>query len=933
MGNNNIPIIYSIKTDNGRLVSCSEIHLPQAEKPLGRIHAFFEDKQNNIWIITGSGLLVKPYNQKNIELVSLALGTITGITEDMRGIIWIGTQSKGLFQLNIPKNHDFSHVHPILYASEEVLTSNHLRAICADLKGHLWIGTKEGNIIRYDILSHTFTDLSKQFTFMNESIISMLIDDFGDLWISTNKRLIEYDPVNQAMRVYTTTDGVAVSSFRGNSYYKDSSGKLYFGGNKGISAFNPSVHLSGNPTPNKVWISDIKINNQSLLVSNNNKNKLHLNGQTLNLEPSDKNIEINFSTLNYTFASKIRYAYKLEGVDNDWIYTDKNRQFATYSQLRKGSHRFHVKATDENNLWSDQVTELLIYKRPAYYETNGAYLLYVSCFLLAMFLVFRWTRNRIKLKNELRIAQIEKDKSEELTQVKLRYFTNITHDFLTPLTIVSCLIDDAEITSRGGNPQFKAMRSHIERLRRLLQQVLDFRKIESNNMKLSLSHGDIVAFIKQTCFKQFIPLMEKKEIDFRFHAEPAQIHAYFDTDKLDKILYNLLSNAEKYTPPKGQVGIELTLGKTARKDHLVIKVTDTGMGIPSEKQPHIFTRFYNNDIAFSGESNGIGLSLTKELVELHHGRIFVSSAPGKGSTFTVIIPIGKDSCGERESYPLASSIPEEKKNEPLVFNHMPDPVPEQNVENGTTILVVEDNQELLSLIANLLSAHYQIITASNGVEALSIIQTHDIDIIISDVMMPEMDGFELCITLKKNIETSHIPIILLTAKSSTEDRVECYKVGADAYISKPFQLQVLEARIQNFLTNRKNKQKEFRAAAEINISRLEYQTIDEQFLVRVVQVIEKNISDTEFDINLLANSLHISKSALYRKLKMMTGLSPVEFIRNIRLKHACQLLKNEFISIAEVTYQVGFSSPRYFATCFKNEFNMTPTEYQKILAV
>ncbi|MDL2208194.1 response regulator, partial [Parabacteroides sp. OttesenSCG-928-O15] len=925
-------VIYSIKTEKGGIVSCTEIPIPRTDVPSGNVQFFFEDRQNNIWIVATNTLFLKPYNQEEIIPVIFSLGTVNGMAEDTRGNLWVSTKTQGLYKLIVSPDVETGDVQAEKFSTKAIPLSDNLEGICADLKGRLWIGTKEGNIIMYDVVSDSFTDLSAAFMLLNEEIIFMLVDDYGHVWVATNKRVIEYNPENQALRDYTTTDGIAVSSFRNNAYFKDSSGKLYLGGNNGVSALHPSKQLASDSKKIETFISDIKINNQSLFQHNNN-DKFNYAKQELRLEPDDQNLEINFSTLDYTFAPKIKYAYKLSGVDNDWIYTEKDRRFAIYNQLKKGKHTFYIKATDENNLWSDHITQLSIYKRPAFYETNWAYAFYLSCLLLGLYLIVRWQRNRTRLQNELRFAQIEKEKSEELTQLKLRYFTNISHDFLTPLTILSCLIDDAEITSNGKITQFKAMRSNINRLRRLLQQVLDFRKVESGNMKLTLSHGDMANYVKQVCFEHFVPLMEKKEIEFCFKAEPDQIEGYFDTDKLDKIIYNLLSNAEKYTQEKGRVELELTKKRQNNKDYLSVKVSDTGVGITPENLPRIFTRFYNNDMKIDRASNGIGLSVTKDLVELHHGTISVTSQPGVGSIFHVEIPIDKESYEERDSASSVSPIvPTEKNVKALALDELPDTPPEPNSLNEIekmTILIVEDNLELLSLISGLLSRSYQVITAHNGLEALSMVKENNIDIIVSDVMMPEMDGFELCITLKKDIETSHIPIILLTAKNSTEDRIECYNAGADAYISKPFQLKVLEARIRNFLSNRKTKQKEFQSDVEVNISKLEYQTIDEQFLMRVIKLIEENLSEAEFDVNTLAASLHISKSSLYRKIKMMTGLSPVEFIRNIRLKHACQLLKNEFVSIAEVTYQVGFSDPRYFATCFKNEFQITPSEYQK----
>ncbi|KAA6318381.1 Sensor histidine kinase TodS, partial [termite gut metagenome] len=471
------------------------------------------------------------------------------------------------------------------------------------------------------------------------------------------------------------------------------------------------------------------------------------------------------------------------------------------------------------------------------------------------------------------IAQIEKDKSEELTHIKLRYFTNISHDFLTPLTIIACLIDDAENTFKGTIKQFETIRSNINRLRRLLQQVLDFRKIESGNMHLKLSGGDIALFIKDVCYTNFLPLMNKKGICFSFTSDPNQIPAHFDADKIDKIVFNLLSNAFKYTPSGGEIKIELL--QYIQKQHtcLSIRISDTGIGIAKDDLKHIFTRFYTNRMGGAAETNGIGLSLVKELLDLHHGAIRVESEINKGTVFTIDLPIDKESysdSGTENSEPFillgrSTGTTSQEQSE----NETTDDDPEKD---NITLLLVEDNEDLRTIIQSILSKHYQVLTAQNGTEALSCIKENKIDIIISDVMMPEIDGLELCRILKRDLETSHIPVILLTARNSTDDRIECYNAGADGYISKPFDLKVLEARINNFITNKRNRQKEFKEDVEINISTLEYPTLDEQFLDNAIRIIEEYLPETKFDINLLAENLHMSKSSLYRKIKTMTGL-------------------------------------------------------------
>lgn len=937
VGLEDAPIIYVLNKNKDNIRIIKTINLNEFTHDAGNLRKFLVDRKGNVWIATNKGLLVKPFQQDTIIPVTFVLGEITNITEDAYGNIWTGSKSSGIFNITI-KNNLITDKKSIRNFTNKnsILESNNTSAIHADKKGKVWIGTKEGIVYIYDIVTDKFKNLTSTFNMIDEGIYNILSDDYGHIWISTNKRIIEFNPQSKAIKEYSCTDDdILVNSFHPNSYYKNRNGEILYGGNKGISVFTSSERLSEQTHEAKVYISDIKINNLSINSGNNNY-RYNINNSTLVFDSDDKNIEIDFSSLNYNSPEKIRYAYKLEGMDDDWVYTAKNRQFAIYNQLKKGSYTFNVKAMDENGLWSDTITQLKIYKRPAFYETWWAYVIYMLLFILFVYYAYARAKNRIKLRNDLQIAQIEKEKSEELTQTKLRYFTNISHDFLTPLTILSCLIDDAEMTNKNKISQFDSMRSSINRLRRLLQQVLDFRKVESGNMKLNLSSGDIVIFIREVCYNNFLPLMKKKNIDFSFNSSPLHLQAWFDADKIDKIIFNLLSNAFKYTPENGNVEVILNKYSTGNYSHLVIKIKDSGRGISEDDINKIFKRFYSNKTKEAENSNGIGLNLTKDLIGIHHGSIQVDSKPGEGSLFTIDIPIDKEFyiSSESENISILEGAADVLLSESSIQETISDIALNEdtikgNNENDIRILLVEDNEELLLLMKNILSKYYNVIPSRNGNQALDLIKENDIDIVISDVMMPEMDGLELCRTLKSDIEISHIPVILLTAKNRPEDRIECYNAGADGYITKPFELKVLEARINSFITYKKAKQQKFQSNKEINISALDYPSLDEEFLQKAIRIIEQHLSDSEFDVTIFAEKLHLSKSSLYRKIKTMTGLSPVEFTRNIRLKHACLILQNQSLPISEVAYTVGFSDPNYFTLCFKAEFNITPTDYRK----
>lgn len=893
---------------------------------------FYTDSNHNLWVGTTKGILVKPANEKILQDAKFPFVDIIGIGEGKDGSLWISTRKQGVYNAKISSDLTLEEKNlRNLKTHAEGVISDNIGAICVDDNGLVWMGSQDGDVFTYDPQTNKVENLSDMFDMLEEGIFNIITDQLGHIWISTNKRVIEYDPKNGGIMDYSTMTDVMVNSFMPNSYYKTRAGKILYGGNKGISVFTPYDHLSDNPRRIRTMVADVKIDGVSSLLEKNNQ-RFNLRSQIISLNAGDKNIEIDFSSLNYAFPDKIKYAYKMDGVDDDWVYVRGDRQFAFYNQLPKGKRTFYLKTTDVNGLWSNYIAEVQVFKQPAFYETLWAYLFYIVFTLLCLYLFYHRMKRRIQLRHELRIAQIDKEKSEELVQTKLRYFTNISHDLLTPLTIITCLIDDAEMTNGSRISQLTMIRSNVNKLRRLLQQILDFRKVESGNMKLSVSKSDVISFIDDVCKIHFTPLMRKKNQTFTFLTEDRHLMAYFDRDKLDKIVSNLLSNACKYTANGGDIKLIVDSYWESEYHHLRIQVVDTGEGIAPADLENVFKRFYTINKGDESESNGIGLSLTKDLVELHHGTINVESELGKGSTFTVDLPINKDSYQEDEL--ISEHISVNGINTDLILEK--EELIDSKVGEGEDmqiadvhLLLVEDNEELLFLMEKILSKHYHVLIAKDGLEALNVIKDNEIDIIISDVMMPEMDGLEFCRTLKSNLETSHIPIILLTAKNTVEDRIECYNAGADGYISKPFELKILEARINNFIMHKKNKQEEFRSNVEVNIDSLEPSSMDKEFLDKVISVIKSNMSEGDFDVVQLADALAVSKSSLYRKMKIATGLSPIEFIRNIRLKHGSQLLKDKSISVAEVAYECGFSNPKYFATCFKEEFGVTPKEYQK----
>lgn len=660
-------------------------------------------------------------------------------------------------------------------------------------------------------------------------------------------------------------------------------------------------------------ITDVKVEDKSVFFTDNSgKNTI----SKVILNPDDRNIEISFSSLVYSLNARKRVAYKLEGVDKDWIYSDYGRYSAFYNHLPKGTYKFRLKLEYERGKWTESEMLLTLVKKPAFYETWFAYFIYFILVALCFYTVIRLYMRRIKLKSEVRLR-------EELTRIRLTYFTNVSHELLTPLTVISCISDYLDEKVPVVHQQSVMLKANVDKLKRLIQQVLDFRKMDVGKLKLNVSEGDIREFMLNICRINFMPLAERKNITLETCIKAEKMRGYVDFDKLDKILHNLLSNAIKYTPDNKYICVDAQVVDEAGHKILVIKVQDEGVGIPAKEINHIFTRFYSSKRNKGIESNGIGLSLTKDLVTLHHGTIAVESTFGQGTCFTVTLPIDKG------SYSSDELIVEETLNLYAVSDEMDENTMLSGSMDKPSVLLIDDNAELLSVMKEMFRERYRVLTAVDGRQAWDKLNSNEVDVIICDVMLPDANGWELCTRIKGDLRFNHIPIIILTAKNGIDDRVASYEAGADGYIAKPFELKILFARVDNLIRSSRIRQAAFRKEENISLDGLAFPTADKQFLQSIIDSIEQHLEETEYDLEQLATEMNMSKSTLYRKIKSMTGLTPLDFVRNIKMKRACMMLLSCTQNISEIAYAVGFSTPKYFTKCFKDEFGITPTEYQQ----
>ena len=928
------------------------------------VFAFLEDHRHNLWIGGRSGLSVLRPDGTGENLTGLTLDAERGQTLDFTyhsllesrdGNIWMGT-NHGIVRLSGEPAEPGGRRLSSYCRHNGRLASEQIQCLLEDRSGRLWAGSEGGGLYLYDPRKDAFEQVNHRYGLLADAVLSMQEDPEGNLWMGTNSGLVHLMVASDAgaatSRIYTTADGLLDNIFIRNAFARTPGGEFLFGGHNGYIMFRPEEVGVGAVVP-PVAITDISIFNTSL-------NRMPLAGrkavseaapdytQKIRLAYDQNNFSIEFSSLSFVNPSKNKYAYKLDGYDAGWQYTGASNRVANYNSLAAGTYVFHLKGSNENGLWSEAERTLKVEILPPPWRTAWAYAGYALLFLVGAWLAYRLVRNRMREKQGKQLEAMERAKAEEVNHAKLQFFTNITHEFLTPLTILSASLDDLKRQAPRQAGSYAVMSGQINRLIRLIQQILEFRKAETGNLKLRVSEGDVAMFISREV-EAFRPLMKKKRIHFALHLQPESFRGYFDSDKLDKILYNLLSNASKYNREEGTVEVDVRLD--ASGSYLMLSVKDDGEGIPPEAMKNLFKRFYEGDYRrFRTIGTGIGLSLTHDLVTLYGGTIRVESEVGKGSVFIVTLPVARAAFREEQidEPPLAAA----EKAEMFIPEETAPPTPEvcaekeeEDVsqadreaegslrsaeEEKAVLLLVEDNEDLLRLMVNLLSRDYRVLTALDGEEALQKVSGETIDLIVSDVMMPVMDGIEFCKRVKSDIESSHIPLLLLTARNGEEDRMEAYESGADAFLSKPFNLSLLHARIRNLLHARRRVAHDFKKQLVFETRELNYTSLDEDFLQRAVDCVQRHLDDPDFDQAQFILEMATSKSTLYKKLKSLTGLNTSAFIRNIRLKAACRIMaEKKRIRISELAYAVGFNDPKYFSSCFKKEFGLLPGEYME----
>ena len=754
------------------------------------------------------------------------------------------------------------------------------------------------------------------------------------LWLANEEELCKFDPITEKITTYQARSFPQPAKFSEGAALYTREKKLIFNTMKGMLCFSPDSISKSNYVP-PILLTHFQATED---IPGSDTGKMQINNiddiKSIRLSHKQNGFNIQFAALDMRYPNSILYAYKLEGFDKNWNYIG-NQHTATYTNLPKGTYTLKVRSTNSDGVWVENTRSIDITILPSFWETPWAYLLYVLFVALIIFIATYILFTFFRLKHKVIVEQ-------QISDIKLRFFTNISHELRTPLTLIAGPIE--QILQNGHfkeeeKEQLTLVERNTNRMLHLVNQILDFRKIQNNKMKMQVQQVNLIPFIHHI-MENFNCLADQHQIDFKMITRLYSLNIWADVDKLEKILFNLLSNAFKYTPQGKQIRVIIT---DSDKD-IAISVEDQGIGIPEHKQNSLFTRFesFVDKNLFNQSSTGIGLSLVKELIDMHHGSITLLSKPGEGSRFTIKLPKGKEHFDETTEFILSDQIVTDINQ---VFpNSQLISLTENEEENinkeKESVLIVEDNQELRSFLKTIFVQHFNVIEAENGKIGLEKSKNYQPDIIVSDVMMPEMDGIELIHALREDITTSHIPIILLTAKSTIESKVEGIQNGADDYITKPFSAIYLKARVINILEQRKKLQTLYRAsllpnASEWDKAKTEKETTpilspnDQKFMDKIMQTIEKNLDNGELMVEDIASEVNMSRSVFFKKLKTLTGLSPIEFLKEIRMKRAAQLIETEEYTMAQIAYMVGINDSHYFSKCFKQQYGITPTEYKE----
>ncbi len=939
--------LYLVKLNRNNLNIIS--HLPTKA-----VFNVAKSKSNIFWLATVDGLLrvtivndqpvdFSVYNTTTTPAISFNNCRVLLYDNDMDELL-VGTEGGGLNVVSLDGNQFPKDI--CVYKKSErpySISNNYVRSLFRDSNHNIWVGTYEGlnKIIRDSgSCNFSFESYNKNNGLPN-NMIQLITDDIkGNLWIGTNGGLSKFNPQSNQFTNFTISDGIQSNEFSEHTVFKKTDGEIILGGINGINTFYPEKIKTSRRKP-KTTITNFYIFNKRVPVNEKFGGKVPLKKgitltDTIELMPGQNSIRFDFTAMLFPNSEKIQYAYMLEGFDKDWQFTDFAKRNASYTNLKHGKYVFKVKSTNSDGIWENNPRTIFIHIKTPFVYTWIAYVMYIISIILVFVYFTRFTVIKYTTKKQLLLENEHNRKLQELNNLRTKFFINISHDLRTPLTLISGPLEKilkTQFFKPELKSQLKLINRNVKRLKYLIEQLLDNRRAEMGKLKVKLHLANIVDFVKEEA-KYFEYAIQNKGLVLNVISDRAVIVTNFDSDIMSKMIFNLLSNAVKFTENGGiTIRIERVdarniacIPNTQFTNFVKIEFQDTGQGIADDKLLRIFDRFYQDESA-SGKGYGIGLSHCKELIEAHSGKIEVESKVGVGTIVRLYIPDIETTGqhlqkGEAIEYSL-EDIYVDTGTSPGLENS-------QTISDSyKTILIVEDNSDMRILIRNELQSKYKIYEAEDGITGLGKAENYLPDLIISDIMMPNMDGIEFCKQIKTNIKTSHIPVILLTAKVDRETKYQSIETGADDYISKPFEIEYLVLRINNLLTTREQLRKLFQKNSSLELSAITVTSIDEKFLSLLLTTLEKGISDPGFNINALEYEMGMSHANFYRKVKSLTGQSGKEILQEMRMKRAMQLLSdNKNIRVSEVAFMVGFADPKYFSKCFKEKFGAAPMEFR-----
>ncbi|WP_236059578.1 hybrid sensor histidine kinase/response regulator transcription factor [Chitinophaga rhizophila] len=897
----------------------------------------YRDKRNNFWVGTLGGGLDRfdPGNgifyHNNVNLpASVHSNFISGFAEDNSGNLWIATA----YGIDVLDNSKGVFVHYL--SATHQLSNDNVSSLLYDRRGHMWAGTRAGLNV-FDPKVQQFRSFTVKDGLPDNNIITMLEDNAGYLWLATSNGLsrvtVNDGPqgVTISCRNYDDKDGLQGKAFNVNAAFKLSTGELLFGGADGFNLFHPASLPQNNTRPNIVF-TGLRLFDRNIEVNARVHDRILL-PQALTatkeivLKHNENDFSVEFAALNFVNTEKNKYAYRLDQFNDNWQIADGATRRATYTNISPGTYTLQVKAANEDGFWNEEGISLKIRILPPFWKTPLAYIIYGVLVVVTLLLLRRSVIRRAHRRFILQQERQEARRMHELDMLKIRLFTNLSHEFRTPVSLILSPLEEimqqAEDQKEKGKLQL--IYRNAKRLLILVNQLMDFRKMEMQELRLNPAWGDIAVFIQDVACS-FTDLAERKGVVFSYITQSPHIYTYFDNDKIERILFNLLSNAFKFTPRGGNVQVEVTSTPTDDCTWLEIKVKDTGIGIPPERLEKVFEQFFQSDMpdSLTSRGSGIGLAITREFVKLNNGTITVESEVNKGSCFTVRLPLER--CEQPEEIVTDPIIPEQPLTvEDLITDMsaettMPEPSPHKQ-----TILLIEDNDDFRFYLKENLKQAYNIIEAADGTSGWQKALSGHPDLVMSDVNMAGMNGTELCRKIKNDARTKHIPVILVTAAAGEREQLRGLEAGAADYLVKPFNFEIMLSRVRNLLSRP--------AAAKHLVSPTDVAGADfelspnEKFLRRALEIVELNLSNAGFSVEELSRELFMNRVSLYRRIFNLTGQTPVEFIRMVRIKRAAQLLSKTEMNVTEVAYEVGFNNPKYFARYFKMAYNMLPSAY------